>query len=35
MLGIFDVEIAPAYSKGAASAFGRLMDEIYIQERCV
>ena len=35
MSGIFDVEIAPAYSEGAASAFGRLMDEIHTQERCV
>ncbi|KAF2818274.1 NACHT-domain-containing protein [Ophiobolus disseminans] len=25
----------PAYSEGAASAFGRLMDEIHTQERCV
>ncbi|KAF2825483.1 hypothetical protein CC86DRAFT_371133 [Ophiobolus disseminans] len=35
MSGIFDVEIAPAYSEGAASAFGRLMDEIHTQERCI
>jgi archaellum biogenesis ATPase FlaH len=35
MSGIFDVEIAPAYSEGAASAFGRLMDEIRTQEKCV
>jgi hypothetical protein len=35
LLGIFDVEIAPAYSEGAASAFRRLMDEIYKLERCV
>jgi hypothetical protein len=35
MSGIFDVEIAPAYSEGAASAFGRLKDEIRKQERCV
>jgi hypothetical protein len=35
MSGIFDVEIAPAYSEGAASAFGRLMDEIRAQERCI
>jgi hypothetical protein len=33
--GIFDVEIALAYSEGAASAFRRLMDEIYKLERCV
>ncbi|OAL42607.1 HET-domain-containing protein [Pyrenochaeta sp. DS3sAY3a] len=33
--GIFDVEIAPAYSEGAASAFKRLMDEIHKLERCV
>jgi hypothetical protein len=33
--GIFDVEIAPAYSEGAASAFRRLMDEIHKLERCV
>jgi hypothetical protein len=33
--GIFDVEIAPAYSEGAASAFKRLTDEIHKQERCV
>jgi hypothetical protein len=35
MAGIFDVEIAPAYSEGTASAFRRLMDEIHAQERCV
>ncbi|KAI4264906.1 MAG: hypothetical protein L6R42_000020 [Xanthoria sp. 1 TBL-2021] len=35
MSGIFDVDIAPAYSEGAASAFRRLMDEIHAQERCV
>jgi hypothetical protein len=35
LLGIFDVEIAPAYSKGAASAFKRLMDEIDKLEICV
>jgi hypothetical protein len=35
MSGIFDIEIAPAYSEGAASAFGRLMDEIRTQERCI
>jgi hypothetical protein len=33
--GIFDVEIAPAYSEGAASAFRRLMDEVHKLERCV
>ncbi|KAF2626688.1 hypothetical protein BU25DRAFT_92842 [Macroventuria anomochaeta] len=33
--GIFDVEIAPAYSEGAASAFRRLMDEIDNSKRCV
>ncbi|KAL5371773.1 hypothetical protein DPSP01_014016 [Paraphaeosphaeria sporulosa] len=33
--GIFGVEIAPAYSEGAASAFRRLMDEIRKLERCV
>ncbi|KAF1831330.1 HET-domain-containing protein [Decorospora gaudefroyi] len=33
--GIFDVEIAPAYSEGAASAFGRLMDEINKTKRCI
>jgi hypothetical protein len=33
--GIFNVEIAPAYSEGAASAFKRLMDEINKLERCV
>jgi hypothetical protein len=33
--GIFDVEIAPAYSEGAASAFKRLMDEICTLESCV
>ncbi|KAF2029885.1 HET-domain-containing protein [Setomelanomma holmii] len=32
---IFDVEIAPAYSEGAPSAFGRLMDEIHTRERCI
>jgi hypothetical protein len=35
MAGIFDVEIAPAYSEGAASAFRRLMDEVRTQERCI
>jgi hypothetical protein len=35
MSGIFEVEIAPAYSEGAANAFGRLMDEIHTQERCI
>ncbi|KAF2633479.1 hypothetical protein BU25DRAFT_486568 [Macroventuria anomochaeta] len=33
--GIFDVEIAPAYTEGAASAFRRLMDEIDNSKRCV
>jgi uncharacterized membrane protein YhaH (DUF805 family) len=33
--GIFDVEIAPAYSEGATSAFRRLMDEIHKLEGCV
>jgi hypothetical protein len=33
--GIFYVEIAPAYSEGAASAFRRLMEEINKQERCI
>jgi hypothetical protein len=33
--GIFDVEIAPAYSEGAASAFKRLKDEIDKLEICV
>jgi hypothetical protein len=35
MSGIFDVEIAPAYSEGAASAFRRLTDEIHALARCV
>ena len=33
--GIFDVEIAPAYSEGAASAFKRLKDEIDKLEICI
>jgi hypothetical protein len=33
--GIFNVEIAPAYSEGAASAFKRLKDEIDKLEICV
>ncbi|KAH7089950.1 WD40-repeat-containing domain protein [Paraphoma chrysanthemicola] len=33
--GIFSVEIAPAYSEGAASAFRRLMDKIHKQEKCI
>ncbi|KAJ6275240.1 WD40-repeat-containing domain protein [Bipolaris maydis] len=33
--GILDVEIAPAYSEGAASAFKRLMDEVHKVERCL
>ncbi|CAN9191599.1 unnamed protein product [Alternaria alternata] len=35
LAGIFDVEIAPAYSEGAASAFKRLKDEIDKLEVCV
>jgi hypothetical protein len=35
MAGIFDVEIAPAYTEGAASAFRRLIDKVHAQERCV
>ncbi|KAF2820786.1 HET-domain-containing protein [Ophiobolus disseminans] len=34
MAGILDVEVAPAYSEGAASAFKRLMDEVHKLERC-
>jgi hypothetical protein len=33
--GIFDVEIAPAYSEGAASAFKRLKDEIDKLNLCI
>jgi hypothetical protein len=33
--GIFNVEIAPAYSEGAASAFKRLKDEVDKLEICV
>jgi hypothetical protein len=33
--GIFDVEIAPAYSEGAASAFQRLKNEINKLEICI
>jgi hypothetical protein len=33
--GIFDVEIAPAYSEGAGSAFKRLKDEIDKLEICI
>jgi hypothetical protein len=33
--GILDVEMVPAYSEGAASAFSRLMDEIHKLERCI
>jgi hypothetical protein len=33
--GILDVEIAPAYSEGAASAFRRLMDEVDSSKRCI
>ncbi|KAF1833831.1 hypothetical protein BDW02DRAFT_648127, partial [Decorospora gaudefroyi] len=35
LAGIFDVEIAPAYSEGAASAFRRLKDEIDKLQICV
>ncbi|KAH6870208.1 NACHT domain-containing protein [Alternaria rosae] len=35
LAGIFDVEIAPAYSEGAASAFKCLKDEIDKLETCV
>jgi len=35
LAGIFDIEIAPAYSEGAASAFRRLKDEIDKLEICV
>ncbi|KAF1938782.1 HET-domain-containing protein [Clathrospora elynae] len=35
LAGIFGVEIAPAYSEGAASAFRRLMDKIRKLEGCV
>jgi hypothetical protein len=35
LLGIFDVELAPLYGEGVASAFKRLMDEIHALERCV
>ncbi|KAF2626715.1 beta transducin-like protein HET-E4s [Macroventuria anomochaeta] len=35
LLGIFDVELAPMYGEGAASAFKRLMDEIHTLEKCV
>jgi hypothetical protein len=33
--GIFGIEMAPAYSEGAASAFGRLRDKIQALEKCV
>jgi hypothetical protein len=33
--GIFGVEMTPAYSEGAARAFGRLWDKICKLERCV
>jgi hypothetical protein len=33
--GIFGVEIAPAYGEGAASALGRLRDEIRKLENCI
>ena len=35
LLGIFDVEIAPAYSEGAANAFKRLKDEIDKLHICI
>jgi hypothetical protein len=35
LLGIFDVELAPMYGEGVASAFKRLMDEIRTLEKCV
>jgi hypothetical protein len=35
LLGIFDVEIAPAYSEGAANAFKRLIDEIDKLQTCI
>jgi hypothetical protein len=35
LLGIFDIEIAPAYSEGAASAFKRLQDEINKLQTCI
>jgi hypothetical protein len=35
LLGIFDVEIAPAYSEGAANAFKRLKDEIDKLQTCI
>ncbi|KAK7183229.1 vegetative incompatibility protein HET-E-1 [Paraphaeosphaeria sporulosa] len=35
LAGIFDVEIAPAYSEGAASAFKRLKGEIDKLEICI
>ncbi|KAF1970549.1 HET-domain-containing protein [Bimuria novae-zelandiae CBS 107.79] len=35
LLGIFDVELAPVYSEGAAGAFRRLMNEINKLERCI
>lgn len=35
MSGIFDVEMAPAYSEGAASAFKRLKDEIDKLKLCI
>jgi hypothetical protein len=33
--GILDIDIAPAYGEGAASAFRRLMDEVNKLERCI
>jgi hypothetical protein len=35
LLGIFDVDIAPLYGEGSSNAFGRLMNEIHKQERCI
>jgi hypothetical protein len=35
LLGIFDVEIEPAYSEGAANAFKRLKDEINKLQTCI
>ncbi|KAF2263253.1 hypothetical protein CC78DRAFT_604493 [Lojkania enalia] len=35
LLEIFGVDLAPIYSKGAAGAFRRLIDEIYKLERCI
>jgi hypothetical protein len=35
LLGIFGVDLAKVYGEGAAGAFGRLMREIDISQRCV